>query len=32
MTELEEPVLTTLMHRWSFPPEQRDPKKAEDAA
>jgi len=32
MTELEEPVITTLMHRWSLPPEQRDPKKAADAA
>jgi len=32
MTELEEPVLTALIHRGSFAPEQRDPKKAEDAA
>src|SRR5215475_13680 len=32
MTELEEPVITTLMHRSFFPPEARDPKKAEDAA
>ncbi len=32
MTELEEPVLTTLLHRMFFPPEQRDPKKADDAA
>ena len=32
MTELEEPVITAGMHTWSLPPEQRDPKKAEDAA
>ncbi len=32
MTELEEPVITAVTHRWSFPPEQRDPNKAEDAA
>src|SRR5262245_3181488 len=32
MTELEEPVLTAVTHRWSLPPEERDPKKAEDAA
>ncbi len=32
MTELEEPVLTTLLHRMFFPEEQRDPKKADDAA
>jgi glutathione S-transferase len=32
MTELEEPLLTTLLHRMFFPPEQRDAKKAEDAA
>jgi glutathione S-transferase len=32
MTELEEPVLTTLLHRMFFPPEQRDSKKADDAA
>ena len=32
MTELEEPVLTTLLHRMFFPPEQRDAKKADDAA
>src|SRR5262249_50720836 len=27
MTELEEPVLTALLHRTFFPPEQRDAKK-----
>lgn len=32
MTELEEPVLTALLHRRFFPPEQRDATKAEDAA
>jgi glutathione S-transferase len=32
MTELEEPVITAGMHTWALPPEQRDPKKAEDAA
>ena len=32
MTELEEPVLTAVTHRWSLPPEQRDPQKADDAA
>jgi glutathione S-transferase len=32
MTELEEPVLTTLLHRMFFPEDQRDPKKADDAA
>ncbi|MCC6765873.1 MAG: glutathione S-transferase family protein [Deltaproteobacteria bacterium] len=32
MTELEEPVITTLMHRMFLPAEQRDPKKADDAA
>ena len=36
MTELEEPVLTAVMHRSalasSLPAEQRDPKKADDAA
>src|SRR5215813_4927247 len=32
MTELEEPVLTALLHRTFFPPEQRDAKKADDAA
>src|SRR3989441_11561880 len=32
MTELEEPVLTTLLHRMFFPEEQRDAKKADDAA
>jgi glutathione S-transferase len=32
VTELEEPVLTAVTHRWSLPSEQRDPKKAEDAA
>ena len=25
-------MITSVMHRWSLPPEQRDPKKAEDAA
>ena len=32
MTELEEPVLTTLLHRMFFPEEERDAKKADDAA
>jgi glutathione S-transferase len=32
MTELEEPLLTALLHRAFFPPEQRDAKKADDAA
>ncbi len=32
MTELEEPVLTTMLHRAFLPEAQRDPKKAEDAA
>ena len=36
MTELEEPVLTAVMHRSalasSLPAEQRDPKRADDAA
>ena len=32
MTELEEPVLTALLHRTFFAPEQRDAKKADDAA
>ena len=32
MTELEEPVLTALLHRLVFPEDQRDPKKAADAA
>ena len=32
MTELEEPVLTALLHRMFLPQEQRDPKKADDAA
>ncbi|HXJ37352.1 MAG TPA: glutathione S-transferase family protein [Candidatus Eisenbacteria bacterium] len=32
MTELEEPVLTTLLHRMFFPAAQRDPAKADDAA
>jgi glutathione S-transferase len=32
MTELEEPLLTALMHRVAFPAEQRDAKKADDAA
>jgi len=32
MTELEEPLLTTLLHRGFLPEDQRDPKKADDAA
>jgi glutathione S-transferase len=32
MTELEEPVLTAVMHRMSLPADQRDPKRAADAA
>jgi glutathione S-transferase len=32
MTELEEPLLTALMHRMFYPEDQRDPKKADDAA
>jgi glutathione S-transferase len=32
MTELEEPLLTTLLHRLLFPEAQRDAKKADDAA
>jgi glutathione S-transferase len=32
MTELEEPVLTALLHRMFLPKEQRDPKQADDAA
>src|SRR5881628_2341901 len=32
MTELEEPTLTALLHRMFLPAEQRDPKKADDAA
>jgi glutathione S-transferase len=32
MTELEEPVLTALMHRMFLPKDQRDAKKADDAA
>ncbi len=32
MTELEEPVITTLMHRMFLPEAQREPKKAEEAA
>ena len=32
MTELEEPLLTTLLHRMFYPEAQRDPKKADDAA
>lgn len=32
MTELEEPVLTTLMHRMFLPEDQRDPAKADEAA
>jgi glutathione S-transferase len=31
MTEMEEPLLTTLMHRRLFPEGQRDAKKADDA-
>src|SRR5262245_29777791 len=31
MTEAEEPLLTALLNRVFFPPEQRDPKKADDA-
>ena len=32
MTELEEPVLTAVMHRMSLPADQRDPNSADDAA
>jgi len=32
MTELEEPVITALMHRTFLPEAERDPKKADDAA
>ena len=32
MTELEEPVLTALLHRMFYPAEQRDPKKGDEAA
>jgi glutathione S-transferase len=32
MTEAEEPVVTALLHRLFFPPEQRDAQKADDAA
>ena len=32
MTELEEPLLTALLNRTFLPPEQRDAKKADDAA
>ena len=32
MTELEEPVVTTLVHRRFLPEAQRDPKRADDAA
>lgn len=32
MTKAEEPVVTALVHRVFFPPEQRDPRKADDAA
>ena len=32
MTELEEPVVTTLIHRMFLPTNQRDPAKAADAA
>ena len=32
MTEAEEPVVTALVHRVFFPPEQRDAKKADEAA
>ncbi len=31
MTEMEEPLLTALLHRAFYPPEQRDAKKADDA-
>ena len=32
MTELEEPVITALLHRMFLPAAQRDPKKADEAA
>jgi glutathione S-transferase len=32
MTEAEEPVITALLHRAFFPEDQRDPKKADEAA
>jgi glutathione S-transferase len=32
MTEAEEPIITALLHRMSLPEEQRDAKKADDAA
>lgn len=32
MTELEEPIISALMHRMFLPEAQRDPKKAEEAA
>ena len=32
MTELEEPLITALMHRSFLPEDQRDPKKGDDAA
>jgi glutathione S-transferase len=32
MTELEEPIITALMHRSFLPAAQREPQKAEDAA
>src|SRR5213593_700068 len=32
MTELEEPLLTALLHRMFLPEAERDPKKADDAA
>src|SRR5262249_47537820 len=32
MTEAEEPIITALLHRTFFPPEQRDAAKADDAA
>src|SRR4029077_15729994 len=32
MTELEEPTLTALLNRMFLPPDQRDAKKADDAA
>jgi glutathione S-transferase len=32
MTEAEEPVVTALLHRVFYPPEQRDAQKADDAA
>ena len=32
MTDLEKPVVSALLHRAFLPPEQRDPKKADEAA